>query len=306
MAVTAERKIEVAERSFRLLVEKWGIAPEDIYFDPLVFPCGTGDVQYVGSAKETIDGVRRIKERLPRCKVVLGISNVSFGLPEAGRGISEFCLPPPVGARRPRSRHRQHREVGALSLDPRRAEEGSGRIIDHVGDDPVAVFAALFRNRAPKEKASDSVQRTADERISLCVVEGSREGLIDALEEKRKEASPLEIINGPLMAGMDEVGRLFGRNELIVAEVLQSAEVMKAAVDHLEPFMSRADAMTRGKILLATVKGDVHDIGKNLVEIIFANNGFEVVDLGIKVQPEVLLEAIREHRPTWLACRGCW
>src|SRR3712207_3887103 len=116
--------------------------------------------------------------------------------------------------------------------------------------------------------------------------------------------APLEIINGPLMKGMDEVGRLFGANELIVAEVLQSAEAMKAAVSYLEPRMSKAQAASRGKIVLATVKGDVHDIGKNLVEIILANNGFQVVNLGIKVPPEQLVQAVREHSPDILGLSG--
>src|SRR5205823_1860361 len=113
-----------------------------------------------------------------------------------------------------------------------------------------------------------------------------------------------EIINGPLMKGMDEVGRLFNANQLIVAEVLQSAEAMKAAVAHLEPFMEKADSSNRGKVLLATVKGDVHDIGKNLVEIILGNNGFQVIHLGIKVPPEQLIAAVKEHQPDLLGLSG--
>src|SRR6185503_6590778 len=123
------------------------------------------------------------------------------------------------------------------------------------------------------------------------------DGLAADLDEKLRETAPLEIINGPLMRGMDEVGRLFNDNQLIVAEVLQSAEAMKAAVAHLEPRMERADAATRATIVLATVKGDVHDIGKNLVEIIFNNNGYRVVNLGIKVPPEELIAAYLQHKP---------
>ena len=118
--------------------------------------------------------------------------------------------------------------------------------------------------------------------------------------------APLDIINGPLMAGMAEVGRLFNNNELIVAEVLQSAEAMKAAVNHLEQFMEKADTVARARIILATVKGDVHDIGKNLVEIILNNNGYEVVNLGIKVPPEELIKAYREHKPDAIGFRDCW
>src|SRR6185295_2943491 len=136
------------------------------------------------------------------------------------------------------------------------------------------------------------------------IVEGSKDGLVDDLNEKLATNKPLEIINGPLMTGMDEVGRLFNNNELIVAEVLQSAEAMKAAVAYLEPFMEKADAANKGTVILATVKGDVHDIGKNLVEIILGNNGFRVVNLGIKVPPEDLIAAYRTHRPDLIGLSG--
>src|SRR6185295_1828223 len=136
-------------------------------------------------------------------------------------------------------------------------------------------------------------------------IEGTKDGLIPDLDLKRKEgAAPLDIINGPLMAGMSEVGRLFNANELIVAEVLQSAEAMKAAVNHLEKFLEKSSDSRKGKVILATVKGDVHDIGKNLVEIILSNNGYEVVNLGIKVPPERLIEAYREHRPDLIGLSG--
>ena len=135
-------------------------------------------------------------------------------------------------------------------------------------------------------------------------MEGSKEGLLEDLDTKLADTKALAIINGPLMTGMDEVGRLFARNELIVAEVLQSAEVMKAAVTHLEPHMEQGDTAAKGKLLLATVKGDVHDIGKNLVDIILSNNGFDVVNLGIKVPPAALVAAVREHQPDAIGLSG--
>src|SRR5213078_494530 len=153
-----------------------------------------------------------------------------------------------------------------------------------------------------KQKASDM---PLDQRLANYIIEGTKDGLIPDLDLKRNEgAAPLDIINGPLMAGMAEVGRLFNNNELIVAEVLQSAEAMKAAVNHLEQFMEKADTAARGKILLATVKGDVHDIGKNLVEIILANNGYAVINLGIKVPPDVLIQAYRDHKPDAIGLSG--
>ena len=168
----------------------------------------------------------------------------------------------------------------------------------------IAAITEHFRTAKKKEKAA-AADIPLDERISNYIIEGTRDGLIQDLDLKRAEGvAPLDIINGPLMAGMAEVGRLFNANELIVAEVLQSAEAMKAAVSHLEQFMEKADTAKRGKVVLATVKGDVHDIGKNLVEIIFKNNGYDVVNLGIKVPPDVLIRAYQEHKPDAIGLSG--
>ena len=142
-----------------------------------------------------------------------------------------------------------------------------------------------------------AVPTAAGRALADYIIEGSKDGLVEDLERKRAEgAGPLDIINGPLMKGMDEVGRLFNNNELIIAEVLQSAEAMKAAVNHLQQFMGKAETSTRGKIVLATVKGDVHDIGKNLVDIILSNNGYLVINLGIRVPPETLIRAHQRPR----------
>ncbi|HTS81323.1 MAG TPA: methionine synthase [Myxococcaceae bacterium] len=303
MAVTRARKLEVAERSHALLTGKYGIPEEDLYFDPLVFPCASGDQQYVGSAVETIEGVRAITRRFPRSRTVLGISNVSFGLPTAGREVlnSVFlyhCTQ--AGLSMALVNSEKLERYASLPEEERRLSED---LLFNRGADPITPFAAHFRERkAAPARAKESLP--LDERLQRYVIEGSRDGLLPDLDEALRTRKPLEIINGPLMAGMDEVGRLFGKNELIVAEVLQSAEVMKAAVSYLEPHMDRASSATRGKVVLATVKGDVHDIGKNLVEIIFANNGFQVVNLGIKVPPERLVAAVREHAPDILGLSG--
>src|SRR5207302_11033510 len=168
----------------------------------------------------------------------------------------------------------------------------------------IAAITEHFRTAKKKEKAR-AADLPLDERLANYIIEGTRDGLIDDLEKKRAEgAPPLDIVNGPLMTGMAEVGRLFNANELIVAEVLQSAEAMKAAVAYLEPFMEKTDSATKGAVILATVKGDVHDIGKNLVEIILGNNGFRVVNLGIKVPPEDLIAAYRTHRPDLIGLSG--
>ena len=303
-AVTRQRKLEVALRSHQLLTEKYGVPEEDIIFDPLVFPAGTGDANYVGSAAETVEGVRLIKEALPNAKTILGISNVSFGLPTAGREVfnSVFlyhCVQAGLDLAIVNSELMQR--YTSIPEEERRLSED---LIWHRGDDPVAAFVAHFRDKPPATTFEDRKALPLDERLALAIIEGTKEGLADDLDEALEERVPLEIINGPLMAGMDEVGRQFNANQLIVAEVLQSAESMKFAVAHLEPFMDRLDSAAKGKVVLATVKGDVHDIGKNLVEIILSNNGYQVINLGIKVPPQDLIAAYQEHRPDIIGLSG--
>ena len=303
-AITRERKLAVAQRSHQILTEKYGVRPEDIIFDPLVFPAGTGDANYIGSAAETIEGIRLIKEALPDTKTILGISNVSFGLPPAGREVlnSVFlyhCVQ--AGLDMAIVNSEQMQRYTSIPEEERKLAED---LIWYSGDDPVAAFAAHFRDKAPKATVEERLSLPLDERIALAVIEGTKEGLAKDLDEALQGRSPLDIINGPLMAGMDEVGRQFNANELIVAEVLQSAEAMKFAVSHLEPHMDRQDSATKGKVVLATVKGDVHDIGKNLVEIILANNGYQVVNLGIKVPPQDLIAAYQQHGPDIIGLSG--
>ena len=303
-AITKERKLEVAIRSTKLLTEKYGIPIEDIFFDPLVFPVGTGDQNYVGSGAETVEGVRLIKEALPGVKTILGISNVSFGLPAAGREVlnSVFlyhCVQAGLDMAIVNSEGMER--YASIPEEERKLAEN---LIWYSGDDPVAAFADHFRDKAPKATSEERKSLPLDERLALCIIEGSKEGLAEDLDEALTGRTPLEIINGPLMDGMSEVGRQFNANQLIVAEVLQSAESMKFSVSHLEPHMEQADAAVKGKIVLATVKGDVHDIGKNLVEIIMGNNGYQVINLGIKVPPDVLIAAVKEHKPDIVGLSG--
>ncbi len=313
MAVSVERKIEVARRSYEILTDEMGVQPEDIWFDALVFPCGTGDETYIGSAARTIEGVRAIKTEFPLAKTILGVSNVSFGLPLTGReilnavflyhctraGLDAAIVNTERLARYAEIPEEEKRLAETLIfLDPS----------DVPGSDTaIAEFTEYFRGRSPMESAQPRADLPLDDRLARSVIEGSKEGLEEDLAQAlvdERWPEPLDIINGPLMTGMAEVGRLFNDNQLIVAEVLQSAEVMKAAVSFLEPHMDRVEGSSRGKILLATVKGDVHDIGKNLVDIILSNNGFEVVNLGIKVPSEQLIQAVREHKPDLIGLSG--
>ena len=305
MAVTREKKLEVAKRSYELLTQKWGIAPEDIIFDPLMFPVGTGDEQYIGAAEETIEGIRLIKQELPGVLTVLGVSNISFGLPPVGREVLNavylyHCTQAGL----------DYAIVNTEKLEryasiPEEEIELANDLIYRTNDATLAKFTEFYRGKT-KEKVEVVLPETVEGRLAYYILEGTKEGLIDDLELARDIFnSPLDIINGPLMAGMAEVGRLFNDNQLIVAEVLQSAGVMKAAVAHLEQYMEKSEeSSTKGKMVLATVKGDVHDIGKNLVDIILSNNGFKVIDLGIKVTPATLIEAIRQEKPDFIGLSG--
>jgi 5-methyltetrahydrofolate--homocysteine methyltransferase len=303
-AITRERKFAIAQRTYKLLTEKYGIEPEDIIFDPLVFPVGTGDRNYIGAGVETIEGIRLIKQAMPRVKTSLGISNVSFGLPDAGREVLNsvmlyHCVQ--AGLDMAIVNSEKLERYPSIPEEERRLAED---LIWWRGDDPIAAFAAHFRARKGRAVAEDRKNLPLMERLPRYILEGSKDGLIEDLDEALQSMGALEIINGPLMKGMDEVGRLFNANQMIVAEVLQSAEAMKAAVAHLEPHMEKTESSNKGKIILATVKGDVHDIGKNLVEIILSNNGYRVVNLGIKVPPGELIKAYRQHQPDVIGLSG--
>jgi 5-methyltetrahydrofolate--homocysteine methyltransferase len=304
MGVTAEKKLEIATRSYDLLVNKYKVPAQDLIFDSLVFPVGTGDEQYIGSAKATVEGIRMIKDAFPETQTILGISNVSFGLPPVGREVlnSVFlyhCTQAGLDYAIVNT-EKLERFASISTEEIKMAEE----LLFNTTDETLAVFTDFYRDKK-KEAKSTLPEMTLEERLAYYVVEGTKEGLLpDLAAALEVYPAPLEIINGPLMDGMKEVGRLFNDNQLIVAEVLQSAEVMKAAVSYLEPHMEKSDSAAKGKVLLATVKGDVHDIGKNLVDIILSNNGYEVVDLGIKVNPTVLVEAIKKEKPDIVGLSG--
>ncbi|MGM0882710.1 MAG: methionine synthase [Bacillota bacterium] len=302
-AVSREAKMEVAERSYNLLVDKYGMNPEDIIFDPNMFPVGSGDPQYIGSAVETLEGIRMIKEKFPLAKTILGLSNISFGLPDAGREVLNSVYlyhATKAGLDYAIVNTEKLERYASIPEEERRLAE---ELIYNTNDETLAEFVAAFRNKKVEKKEKIS-NLSLEERLGSYVVEGTKEGLIPDLDEALKKYSAMDVINGPLMRGMEEVGRLFNGNELIVAEVLQSAEVMKASVNYLEAFMEKDESSVKGKIILATVKGDVHDIGKNLVEIILSNNGYKIINLGIKVPPEQLIEAYRKEKVDAIGLSG--
>ena len=279
MAVSLERKLEIARRSYKLLTEKYGIDERDIIFDTLVFPVATGDQKYIGSATSTIEAIRGIKKEMPNVKTILGVSNISFGLPIAGREVlNSYYMQKAYEAGLDYAIVNTEKLINMSDISDRE-KELSEALLFNTNDDTVAEFVAFYREKKGVEKKVDTSNMTPEEQIANLVVEGSKKDLVPLLDKLLEKYTPLEIINGPLMTGMDEVGRLFNKNDLIVAEVLQSAEVMKASVSHLEQFMEKADSATKGTVIMATVKGDVHDIGKNLVGIIIGNNGYTLLTL---------------------------
>ncbi len=325
-AFTRERKLAVAERSVGLLTGKYGISAEDLIIDPLVFPCATGDENYIGGAVETIQAIALVKQKLKGVRTILGISNVSFGLPPAAREVvNSVFLYHATKAGLDLAIVNAEKLERFASLDP--AERKLAEDLLFNSPPPAMAAPADWRQQTREQKVAINHRHIAaitehfrtvavkeekrgqdlplDERLANYILEGTKDGLIEDLELKRAEGvAPMDIINGPLMAGMNEVGRLFNNNELIVAEVLESAEAMKAAVGHLEQFLEKSETAARGKVILATVKGDVHDIGKNLVEIILSNNGYQVVNLGIKVPPEELIRACQEYAPDAIGLSG--
>jgi 5-methyltetrahydrofolate--homocysteine methyltransferase len=305
MAVTLEQKLDVAERSYRMLVDELGVMPEDIVFDPLVFAVGSGDQKFFGCAKATIEAVAELKKRYPQSKTSLGISNVSYGLPSAGReALNAAMLYHSVQAGLDMAIVNSEKIVRYATLSDDEKQLCREMLYNNSGD-VVKQFIGYYGTRKVKAKtAPDHSQLPLEERLHYYIVEGLKQGLVEDLDEALKSHGPLDIVNRFLMAGMAAVGKRFNARELTVIEVLQSAEVMKTAVEHLEQFMEPSETVSKGKLLLATVKGDVHDIGKNLVEMVISNNGYEVVDLGINVDNHTLIEGIKKHQPDAVGLSG--
>ena len=297
MARTADRKISIAKRIRDLVVDKFGLHDRDILFDPLVLPISTGIEEDRRNALETIEGTRRISQQLPDCHTVVGLSNVSFGLKPSARVVlnsaflhelTEAGLTAAIvhaSKILPRNKIEDEKWNAAMDLIYDRRREGF---------DPLTHFISLFPDGSdvPKEKPQDNLP--IEEKLKRHIIDGEKRDLTAHLDEAMKKYSPLDIINTILLEGMKVVGDLFGSGQMQLPFVLQSAETMKAAVAHLEPFMEKADSQSKGRIVLATVRGDVHDIGKNLVDIILTNNGYTVFNLGIKQPLHDILHAARE------------
>jgi 5-methyltetrahydrofolate--homocysteine methyltransferase len=297
MAKTRDRKLEIARRIHEIATDEYGLASSDLIFDALTFTLATGEQEWIDSAHETIEGIRLIKRELPGVLTVLGVSNVSFGLTPPARAVlnSVFlhhCVAAGLDAAIVNPAHvRPYAEIPdtertlADDLVFNRRADALQRFIEH--------YAGA--SGAPREAQEDpTAGMTPDQRIHWQIVHRKKDGIETALDAAGVREQPVRVLNEVLLPAMKEVGDKFGAGELILPFVLQSAEVMKKAVKHLEQFLEKAEGYTKGKVVLATVYGDVHDIGKSLVNTILSNNGYTVYDLGKQVPVNTIIDKAQE------------
>ncbi len=296
MAKTRERKLEVARKIYDIVVGEYGLSPSDLIYDALTFTLATGDAEWIESAKETIEGIRLIKRELPGVFTILGVSNVSFGLAPEARAVlnSVFlhhCVQAGLDAAIVNPAHvKPYFEVPdverrlADDLVFNRAPDALQKYIEH--------FEGIGDRESGIGKGADTDVQfdTPDARVHWMVLHRKKDGIEAALDTAGVREHPVRVLNDVLLPAMKEVGDKFGAGELILPFVLQSAEVMKKAVKHLEQFLERSEGYTKGKVVLATVYGDVHDIGKSLVNTILSNNGYTVFDLGKQVPVNTILD----------------
>ncbi|QIY94877.1 methionine synthase [Streptomyces sp. S1D4-11] len=316
-ARTVETKVAIAERLIEDLTTNWGIHESDILIDALTFTICTGQEESRKDGIATIEAIRELKRRRPDVQTTLGLSNISFGLNPAARILlnSVFldeCVKAGLDSAivhaskiLPIARFDEEQVTTALDLiyDRRIAQQG-----DEPAYDPLQKLMALFEGATTKSlragKAEELAALPLDERLKRRIIDGEKNGLEADLAEALQTRPALDIVNETLLDGMKVVGELFGSGQMQLPFVLQSAEVMKTAVAYLEPHMEKSDAEGKGTIVLATVRGDVHDIGKNLVDIILSNNGYNVVNLGIKQPVSAILDAAEEHRADVIGMSG--
>ena len=310
-ARTADRKVAIAERLIADLTENWGMAENDIIIDCLTFPISTGQEEVRRDGIETIEAIRRLTEAHPQIHTTLGLSNISFGLnPAARQVLNSVFLHECIQAGLDTAIAHSSKILPMSKIDDRQREVALDLVYDRrrEGYDPLQVFMELFEGvsaaSAKDARAAELAAMPLMERLAARIVDGERKGLEEDLDAAMEQIPPLEIINEHLLNGMKTVGELFGSGQMQLPFVLQSAETMKAAVAHLEPHMEASDEDGKGRIVLATVKGDVHDIGKNLVDIILSNNGYDVVNIGIKQPIADIISAARENKADVIGMSG--
>jgi 5-methyltetrahydrofolate--homocysteine methyltransferase len=307
MALTADKKVAIAHRIHDLAVEKYGLRAEDLIFDPLTLPISTGQEDYRTAGIETLEAVRRIKQELPKCKTVLGVSNISFGLNAYARRVLNSVFLKEAVDRGLDCAIINYAKIYPLYKIPEAEVDVARKLIfqDWSNGDPLQAYMAHFSGKSKSaEEDEEPVENLSQEdKLKQLIIRGERtiglgdqkQTLEEALEAALASYSPLELINTVLLDGMKTVGDLFGARKMQLPSVLDSAGVMKAAVAYLEPKMEKQEGGGKGIMVLATVKGDVHDIGKNLVDIILSNNGYRVVNLGIKQPSDAIISAAQQN-----------
>lgn len=307
MAKDAPRKLAIAQRLRDFACGRFGLKESDLIIDPLTFTICTGNAEDRKLGIDTLDGIEAIARAMPQCQLLLGLSNISFGLNPAARAVLNSVYLDHALKRGLSAAILHISKITPLHAIPEEERVTAENLIfdrRHDGYDPLHAFIALFRDRSAGEAKKKERPADLGERLSQRIVDGDRQGLEDDLALAMKQHAPLDIINTFLLNGMKVVGELFGAGKMQLPFVLQSAETMKAAVGYLERFMERKEGHQRGTIVLATVKGDVHDIGKNLVDIILTNNGYKVVNLGIKQPLAAILEATAAHKADAIGMSG--
>ncbi|MFH9681684.1 methionine synthase [Streptomyces globisporus] len=310
-ARTVEHKVAIAERLIEDLTVNWGIRESDILIDTLTFTICTGQEESRGDGIATIGAIRELKKRHPDVQTTLGLSNISFGLNPAARVVlNSVFLDECVKAGLDSAIVHASKILPIARLEEEQVKVALDLIYDRraEGYDPLQKLMELFEGVNMKSmkagKAEELMALPLDERLQRRIIDGEKNGLEADLDEALRDTPALDIVNNTLLEGMKVVGELFGSGQMQLPFVLQSAEVMKSAVAHLEPHMEKTDDDGKGTIVLATVRGDVHDIGKNLVDIILSNNGYNVVNLGIKQPVSAILEAAEEHRADVIGMSG--
>jgi 5-methyltetrahydrofolate--homocysteine methyltransferase len=315
MALTAEKKLAIAKRIHELATKKYGLRSVDLIFDPLTLPISTGQEEYRTAGIETLRAVELIKKELPECKTILGVSNISFGLNAYARRVLNSVFLKEAVDRGLDAAIINYSKIYPLYKIPQAEVDLARKLIffDKSDGDPLQNYMNFFAGA--KAKASEDVSLDAlsvEDQLKHLIINGERaigagdkkQSLEQVLETALQRYTPLDLINTVLLDGMKTVGELFGARKMQLPSVLDSASVMKAAVGYLEPKMERVEGAQKGTIVLATVKGDVHDIGKNLVDIILSNNGYRVVNLGIKQPAESIIKAAQEHKADAIGLSG--
>jgi 5-methyltetrahydrofolate--homocysteine methyltransferase len=317
MALTAEKKIAIAKRIYELAVNKYGLRPQDLIFDALTLPISTGQEDYRTAGIETLKAVEGIKKAMPECKTILGVSNVSFGLNAYARRVLNSVFMREAVDHGLDMAIVNYSKIYPLYKLPEAEVALALKLVyaDRTAGDPLQNYMnhfAAMKGRQEVVPTAHAEELSVEDRLKFCIIQGekgvgdgaTRQPLEQILDCALESYTPLEIINTILLEAMRTVGELFGARKMQLPSVLDSAGVMKAAVAYLEPKMEKTEGSQKGTMVLATVKGDVHDIGKNLVDIILTNNGFKVVNLGIKQPAETIIHSAVEHKADAIGLSG--